>query len=221
MLRKVFGPASVKKTHVYQRSYSPQWRADVTVLDYDRRGRHLIIGVVVGFSCVSSLVKSLLLGEHTTVVEVRRKITLYGDLTTHRLVPFVVGAFGGLGAQAKKFLEECAERRRDRLGPEIISATWSTPTFMSYWEHTRMVALQGAQAFGLHGRALEDFPQHLCTRVGLQLEEVDVCPFSSDWHVPTRAKNAYGEAMRRGLRGVFAGDWELLYRTAAPSAPPV
>ncbi|KAK3234702.1 hypothetical protein CYMTET_55047 [Cymbomonas tetramitiformis] len=63
-------------------------------------------------------------------------------------------------AWAKKFLEECVEQRQDRrLGPEIISATWYTPTCMSYWGQKIMIALQGAQAFGLHSRALEDFPQ--------------------------------------------------------------
>eukprot|EP00854_Cymbomonas_tetramitiformis_P006324 gene6324-biopygen6365 len=116
MLRKVFDPASVKKTHVYHRSYSRRWRPDITVLNYDGRGRHLIIDVVVGFPCASSF--------------------------------------------AKKFLEECVEQRQDRrLGPEIISATWYTPTCMSYWGQKIMIALQGAQAFGLHSRALEDFPQ--------------------------------------------------------------
>ncbi|KAK3238555.1 hypothetical protein CYMTET_51438 [Cymbomonas tetramitiformis] len=61
--------------------------------------------------------------------------------------------------KAKKFLEECARGRQDRLGPELVSATWSTPKFMSYWGQKIMVALQGAQAFGLHIRALKDYPQ--------------------------------------------------------------
>eukprot|EP00854_Cymbomonas_tetramitiformis_P009312 gene9312-biopygen9493 len=96
---------------------------------------------------------------HTAAVEERRKDALYGDATPHRLVPFAVEAFGGLGEQAKKFLEECAGERQDRLGPELISAMWSTPTFKSYWGQKIMVALHGAQAFGLHSRALTDFPQ--------------------------------------------------------------
>ncbi|KAK3239996.1 hypothetical protein CYMTET_50121 [Cymbomonas tetramitiformis] len=159
MLKKVFDPASVKKTHVYHRSYSPRWWPDSTVLNYDGRGRHLIIDVVIGFPCASSFVerasRELL---HTTGVEERRKVALYGDVSLHRLVSFVVEAFGELGAQAKKFLEECVERCQDRLGPDIISATWSTPTFMSYRGQKIMVALQGAQTFGLRSRALQDFP---------------------------------------------------------------
>ncbi|KAK3251827.1 hypothetical protein CYMTET_38853 [Cymbomonas tetramitiformis] len=97
MLRKVFDPASVKRTHVYHRSYSPRWRPDITVLNYDGRGRHLIIGVVVGFPCARTYVEGV---------------------TPHKLVPFVVEVFGGLGVQAKQFLQDCCLRRQDRLGPE-------------------------------------------------------------------------------------------------------
>ncbi|KAK3236311.1 hypothetical protein CYMTET_53539 [Cymbomonas tetramitiformis] len=97
--------------------------------------------------------------QHTARLEERRKEYLYGDVSPHKLVPFAVEAFGGLGVHAKKFLEMCAERRQERLGPELISATWSNPTFKSYWGQKLMVALQGSQAFGLHTRALEDFPQ--------------------------------------------------------------
>eukprot|EP00854_Cymbomonas_tetramitiformis_P001685 gene1685-biopygen1549 len=57
MLRKVHDPASVKKTHVYHHSYSPRWRPDITVLNYDGRGRHLIIDMVVGFPCAPSFVQ--------------------------------------------------------------------------------------------------------------------------------------------------------------------
>ncbi|KAK3267241.1 hypothetical protein CYMTET_24196 [Cymbomonas tetramitiformis] len=96
---------------------------------------------------------------HTAETEHRRKVALYGDVSPHRLVPFAVETFGGLGVQAKKLLEECARGRQDQLGPELVSATWSTPTFMSYWGQKIMVALQGAQAFGPHSRALEDYPQ--------------------------------------------------------------
>ncbi|KAK3289597.1 hypothetical protein CYMTET_2982 [Cymbomonas tetramitiformis] len=49
MLRKVFDPASMKKAHIYHRSYSPRWRPDITLLNYDGRVRHLIIDVVFSF----------------------------------------------------------------------------------------------------------------------------------------------------------------------------
>eukprot|EP00854_Cymbomonas_tetramitiformis_P004989 gene4989-biopygen4955 len=135
-------------------------KPDITVLNYDGRGWHLIIVVVVGFPCASSYVEAASREpQHTARLEERRKEYLYGDVSPHKLVPFAVEAFGGLGVHAKKFLEMCAERRQERLGPELISATWSNPTFKSYWGQKLMVALQGSQAFGLHTRALEDFPQ--------------------------------------------------------------
>ncbi|KAK3251882.1 hypothetical protein CYMTET_38804 [Cymbomonas tetramitiformis] len=160
MLCKVFDPASVKRTHVYHRSYSPHWRPDITVLNFDGRGRHLVIDVAVGFPCAQTHVDGAArVPLHTAAVLERQKAYTYGDISPHRLVAFAVEAFGGLGEQAKQLLRDCARRRQDRLGPEMASATWSTPTFESYWEQRIMVALQGAQAFGLHGRALEDYPQ--------------------------------------------------------------
>eukprot|EP00854_Cymbomonas_tetramitiformis_P005505 gene5505-biopygen5513 len=83
----------------------------------------------------------------------------YGDVSPHKLVAFAIEAFSGLGLQAKQLLQDCERRRQERLGPEMASATWSTPTFASYWGQRIMVALHGAQTFGLHGRALEDYPQ--------------------------------------------------------------
>eukprot|EP00854_Cymbomonas_tetramitiformis_P002716 gene2716-biopygen2650 len=116
--------------------------------------------VVVGFPCAPSFERrAAQVPLHTAETEHRRKVALYGDVSPHRLVPFAVETFGGLGVQAKKLLEECARGRQDQLGPELVSATWSTPTFMSYWGQKIMVALQGAQAFGPHSRALEDYPQ--------------------------------------------------------------
>ncbi|KAK3279724.1 hypothetical protein CYMTET_12402 [Cymbomonas tetramitiformis] len=160
MLRKVFDPASVKKTHTYHRSYSPRYKPDITLLNYDGRGRRLIINVVIGFPCALSYVEvASSEPQHTAKVEERRKEYLYGDVSPHKLVPFAVEAFGGLSVQAKKFLEMCAERRQDRLGPELNSVTWSTPTFKSYWGQKLMITLQGSHTFGLHTRALEDFPQ--------------------------------------------------------------
>ncbi|KAK3261188.1 hypothetical protein CYMTET_29895 [Cymbomonas tetramitiformis] len=96
---------------------------------------------------------------HTAGVEERQKVALYGNVSPHRLVPFALETIGMLGVQAKRFLEECAERRQDRLGPEIISVTWSTTAFRSYWVQKITLTLQGALAFGLHSKALEDFPQ--------------------------------------------------------------
>eukprot|EP00854_Cymbomonas_tetramitiformis_P009499 gene9499-biopygen9691 len=160
MLRKVFDLASVKKTHGYHRSYLRNWRPDITVLNYDGRGRHLIIDVVIGFPCADTYMgRASQVPLFTGAEGERQKVRLYDDVSPHRLVPFVVETFGGLGVQAKKFLEECAGARQDRHGPEVISAMWSTPTCMSYWGQKIMVALQGAQAFGLHSRALADFPQ--------------------------------------------------------------
>ncbi|KAK3274500.1 hypothetical protein CYMTET_17310 [Cymbomonas tetramitiformis] len=42
---------------------------------------------------------------HTAAVEERRKDALYGDATPHRLVPFAVEAFGGLGGVALQLLK--------------------------------------------------------------------------------------------------------------------
>ncbi|KAK3258683.1 hypothetical protein CYMTET_32280, partial [Cymbomonas tetramitiformis] len=160
MLRKVFDPASVKRTHTYHRSYSPRWRPDITVLNYDGRGRHLIIDVAIGFPCAPTYVEGAArVPLHTAAGMERRKVETYGDVTPHRLVPFAVEVFGGLGAQARQLLQDCERRRQDRLGPELATATWSTPTFASYWGQRIMVAMHGAQGFGLHGRALEDYPQ--------------------------------------------------------------
>eukprot|EP00854_Cymbomonas_tetramitiformis_P001373 gene1374-biopygen1220 len=117
MQHKVITPASVKKTHFYHRSYSPQWRPDIKVLNYNGGGRHLIINVVVDFPCCASevgRVSSVQL--HTASAEERRKVTLYGDVFAHRLlVRFAVEAFGEVGVQAEQFLEECSGRRQDRL----------------------------------------------------------------------------------------------------------
>ncbi|KAK3275874.1 hypothetical protein CYMTET_16023 [Cymbomonas tetramitiformis] len=160
MLRKVFDPASVKRTHVYHRSYSPHWRPDITVLNFDGRGRHLVIDVAIGFPCAQTHVDGAArVPLHTAAALERQKAYTYGDISPHRLVAFAMEAFGGLGEQAKQLLRDCARRRQDRLGPEMASATWSTPTFESYWGQRIMVALHSAQAFGLHGRALEDYPQ--------------------------------------------------------------
>ncbi|KAK3268450.1 hypothetical protein CYMTET_23049 [Cymbomonas tetramitiformis] len=158
ILRKVFDPASVKRTHTYHRSYSPRWRPDITVLNYDGRGRHLIIDVAIGFPCAQTYVEGAArVPLHTAAAMERRKVETYGDVTPHRLVPFAVEVFGGLGAQAQQLLQDCERRRQDRLGPELATATWSTPTFASYWGQRIMVAMHGAQGFGLHGRALEDY----------------------------------------------------------------
>ncbi|KAK3237560.1 hypothetical protein CYMTET_52375 [Cymbomonas tetramitiformis] len=62
--------------------------------------------------------------------------------------------------KTKKFLEEFAEGRQAGLGPEVISATWSTATSMSYWgqiqAHGRVA---GSASFQAAHRASEDFPQ--------------------------------------------------------------
>ncbi|KAK3252223.1 hypothetical protein CYMTET_38466 [Cymbomonas tetramitiformis] len=101
MLRKVFDPASVKRTHTYHRSYSPRWRPDITVLNYDGRGRHLIIDVAIGFPCAPTYVEGAArVPLHTAATVERRTVETYGDVTPHRLVPFAVEVFGGLGAQA-------------------------------------------------------------------------------------------------------------------------
>eukprot|EP00854_Cymbomonas_tetramitiformis_P001456 gene1456-biopygen1319 len=75
--------------------------------------------VVVGFPCTSFFVgrvsRELL---HTAEAEERRKTALYGNVSPHRLVPFAVKAFRGMGVQAKKFLEECSRGSQERLGPE-------------------------------------------------------------------------------------------------------
>ncbi|KAK3271532.1 hypothetical protein CYMTET_20126 [Cymbomonas tetramitiformis] len=123
MLRKVFDLASVKKTHGYHRSYLRNWRPDITVLNYDGRGRHLIIDVVIGFPCADTYMgRASQVPLFTGAEGERQKVRLYDDVSPHRLVPFVVETFGGLGVQAKKFLEECAGARQDRHGPEVISA---------------------------------------------------------------------------------------------------
>ncbi|KAK3279722.1 hypothetical protein CYMTET_12400 [Cymbomonas tetramitiformis] len=160
MLRKVFDPASVWKMYIYHRSYSPRYEPDIKVLNYDGRGRGLIIGMVIGFPCASSYVGAASREPRRGAgVEEGRGEYLCGDVSPHKLVPFAVETFRGLGVQAKKFLGVCAERGYDRLGPELVSATWSTPTFKSYWGRKLMVALRGLQAFGLHTWALDDFPQ--------------------------------------------------------------
>ncbi|KAK3237873.1 hypothetical protein CYMTET_52082 [Cymbomonas tetramitiformis] len=56
MLRNAFDPASVKKTHIYHRSYSPHWRPGITVLNYNGWRRRIIINVRGGRLAVCYIV---------------------------------------------------------------------------------------------------------------------------------------------------------------------
>ncbi|KAK3250656.1 hypothetical protein CYMTET_39975 [Cymbomonas tetramitiformis] len=57
MLRNAFDPASVKKTRIYHRSYSPHWRPGITVLNYNGWRRRIIINVRGGRLAVCYIVR--------------------------------------------------------------------------------------------------------------------------------------------------------------------
>ncbi|KAK3241667.1 hypothetical protein CYMTET_48588 [Cymbomonas tetramitiformis] len=76
---------------------------------------------------------------HTAAAAERQKALVYGKVAPHKLVPFAVEVFGGLGVQAKQFLQDSCRRRQDQLGPEVASASWSMPTFASYWGSRIMI----------------------------------------------------------------------------------
>ncbi|KAK3267261.1 hypothetical protein CYMTET_24168 [Cymbomonas tetramitiformis] len=90
LLCKAFDPVSVKKTHMYRRSYSLRWRPDITVLNCDEQGRRLIIHVRASREPL-----------HTAEAEEQRKVPLYGDVSPHRLAPFCGGDIWGV---------ECADK---------------------------------------------------------------------------------------------------------------
>ncbi|KAK3282615.1 hypothetical protein CYMTET_9661 [Cymbomonas tetramitiformis] len=123
MLRKVFDPASVRRTHVYHLSYFPRWRPDITVLNYDGRERHLLIDVVIGFPCDWSHVEGAgRVPLHTAAAAERQKALVYGNVAPHKL-----GAGGGREAAEEWSQGGVGQRRHDgRLGEQVESAGGGT-----------------------------------------------------------------------------------------------
>jgi hypothetical protein len=168
MLKTVFNPGSVLKEHANHHTYSPRWKPDITVFNYDGRGRHILLDVSVAFPCCATYIRAASRNRlaaaiaheaaKTTLYQGRRDSSDYPACGNHLLVPFAVEAFGALGPAAKRFFDSCAQRRHDRLQQELEDATWATRSFRSYWLQRLMVKLRDTQGHGVLVRAMQDNP---------------------------------------------------------------
>ena len=138
--------------------YSPHKRPDITVLDWNGRGSHLVIDVAVVHPGASHHVdRASWVPLHTCACRERIKTAEYGQLPIpHRFLPFVVDTFGGLGDSAARFLKELSRLRRGALCGEVDHATWSARYFWPFWRQRLSVVLQHTIGLGIVTRSIED-----------------------------------------------------------------
>ena len=118
------------------RLFSPEKKPDIIVTDYDRSGAHLFIDISwTGFSqraqhaghAASTPLSAARAREQAKRWDYRHL------RQPHRFVPFVIERYGALGQSAQELLEELTRIRGHRLRQEQWTATWTCPTFRSYW----------------------------------------------------------------------------------------
>eukprot|EP00899_Mesostigma_viride_P027467 jgi/Mesvir1/7905/Mv11836-RA.1 len=160
MVRSVFPHSTIKCEDADGAAlYSPNHRRpDITVLDYDGQGCHLLIDVSVArpLSGRHILRAAVDAGAAAAVAE-RDKFASYGNVGPHRVIPFVLEEFGAMGPKTAEFFHECCQRREDRLDLEGQTAPWSARTWSSYWRQRLSLALTRTVADVLFRRTRADF----------------------------------------------------------------
>ncbi len=159
MVRSVFPHATIKCEDADGAAlYSPRHRPDITVLDYNGEGCHLLIDVSVVRPLSSRYIHRAAAdpGHAATLVE-HDKATIYGPVGHHRLIPFVLEEYGAMGSRTAAFFHECCQLREDRLDLEGQSAPWSARTWSAYWRQRLSLALTRGVADLLFRRTRADF----------------------------------------------------------------
>jgi hypothetical protein len=158
MLRTVYDPSSVIKEHARHHDYSPLKRPDITVHNYDGRGNNLIVDVAITFPCAASVCRQASTRPLYAAKRMEgQKRDAYGDLGSHRLVPFVLETFGAWGPAAEELFSECTEARRNRLGQEADLASWATRSFGSFWRQRLAVSFLSTFGRGFQERGSRDW----------------------------------------------------------------
>lgn len=159
MLRSVFPTANIiVEDAVGAAFYSPRHRPDITVLDYDGSGTHLLVDVsVLRPLCQHHLRAAAAEPGRAAAAAEAAKIAVYGDVGQHRMVPFVMEEFGLLGPATSRFFMECVRARRDRLDLEGRLATWSARSWSSFWRQRLSITLARALADTMIRRAQADY----------------------------------------------------------------
>ena len=66
---------------------------------------------------------------------------LYGDVTPHTMLPFVVESAGALGKEATRLFQTCRRRARNQLAPQRDEvSTWSARGFSNFYLQSLSVA---------------------------------------------------------------------------------
>ena len=167
MLKTVFAPNQVIREHGRHHGYSPNWRPDITVWNFDGRGTHMIIDVSIADpTCASYRRQAAATPLAAAAKHEERKTRLYqGDPAgasypacgNHDFVPLAYELYGGRGSAAQKWFEDLRSRRHNRLRQETEDATWSARTFGAYWTQRIGCALKRTVGFQLTMQAHQDF----------------------------------------------------------------
>ncbi|KAK3252695.1 hypothetical protein CYMTET_38020 [Cymbomonas tetramitiformis] len=89
---------------------------------------------------------SLMSSAHETQTKARALSSL--NLHKHTFLNRIMRAYPKCSSQQPPMGDMKQGNYIDRLSPEIISAMWSSPTFVPYWGQKTMIRLQEAQVFG-------------------------------------------------------------------------
>ena len=123
-------------------AYSPHYRPDLTALHGNDDGSHMIIditttSVVKQGALPGSARRPLVASEGAA----SSKEGLYGDVTPHTMLPFVVESAGALGKEATRLFQTCRRRARNQLAPQRDEvSTWSARGFSNFYLQSLSVA---------------------------------------------------------------------------------
>jgi hypothetical protein len=159
MLRSVYPRRSILVEDVVGATmYSPNHRPDITVMDHDSRGVHLLCDVSIVRPCSDTHADraSSNPGGAAAYVE-SQKLAIFGDVGPHRVVPLVFEEYGHMGPSTAKFFSDCVQLRVDRLDVESSLATWSASSWSSHWRQRISVALVRRIADTIIRRAQGDY----------------------------------------------------------------
>ena len=92
-------------------TYSPNHCPDVTVLDAEGPGRHVIFDVATTQPMAEAHFGPAMMAPRAAAQRVEEsKVATYGNMRPHQLIPFGVEVYGGLGPAAVEFLRKIQQR---------------------------------------------------------------------------------------------------------------